>query len=108
MLLNKTGTPSSSEEVALEVAISKIEPWAGKTVSYERILSGITNVNWKIHVAEEDRLYFLKIHGQDTDMFINRRVATAANIKATTLGYGPKLVHNLRQDGVEVFEFLES
>lgn len=104
----KLGEATDPLGQAVEAAIGKIAAWRGKSVSYERINGGITNLNWKIFVAEDDATYFMKIPGDKTDIFIDRKLAREATTKAADAGYAPKLLHYIEDGEIEVHEFLES
>jgi len=106
-LTNKLGDAQSPEEIAAENAISKVASWHGKSVHYQRILGGLTNINWKVHVAEDGRNYFLKVPGENTEIFIDRRAAYDASRKASASGRAAELVHYIEDDEIEIFEFLD-
>jgi thiamine kinase-like enzyme len=92
---------------AIEAAIAKVDAWRGKTVSYARIVGGITNLNWKISVAEDGLNYFMKIPGAGTEVFIDRALAHEAAVKVAATGHAPKLLHYIEANEIEVHEFLE-
>ena len=104
--MNALGSAATAEERNLEAAIRKIDAWKGRAVTYERIPAGITNVNWQIVVGEGGDTYFLKVPGAGTELFIDRKAAHDANLKAAALGIGPRVDFYLPEDDVEVFEFL--
>src|SRR5271155_3233486 len=104
----KIGEATNPAERAVEAAIAKIGPWRGKTASYQRINGGITNLNWKVKIAEDDTNYFMKIPGAKTDIFIDRKLAYEAAAKIASTGHAPKLLHYIEEDEIEVHEFLES
>jgi len=92
---------------SIEAAIGKIDAWRGKTVTYARINGGITNLNWKVSVAEDGASYFMKIPGAGTEVFIDRRLAREAALKVSATGHAPRLLHYLEAEEIEVHEFLE-
>jgi thiamine kinase-like enzyme len=104
----RIGEATNPAELAVEAAIAKIAPWRGKDVSYERINGGITNLNWKVRLAEQGAVYFMKIPGAKTDVFIDRKAAYEAAIKVAATGHAPKLIHYIEEDEIEVHEFLET
>ncbi len=108
MLQNKIGQGQTPEEKRVEVAINQIDDWRHKTIRYERFLAGNTNLNWKIHSAEDDRYFFLKIPGNKTEIFINRKAAHDASVKAAATGYAPAVVYYIEKDDIEIFEFLDN
>ncbi len=85
--------------------IRQIADWQGKDLSYERVMGGITNPNWKVVV--DGQAYFVKIPGRGTEAFIDRRSAHAASQIAARLGIGPRVCYFLEERGVEVQEWLE-
>jgi len=103
----QVGEARLPEERNLETIINKVEVWRDKTVSYQRVQSGITNLNWKISVAEDVAEYFLKIPGKNTELFIDRNAARDASKKAADAGVAPELVYYVEDDQVEIFEFLK-
>jgi thiamine kinase-like enzyme len=103
----KLGDASTPAEHAAETVILKVPEWRGKSISYERIAAGITNINWRVTTQEEGRRYFLKIPGANTSIFIDRKLAKEASIKIAGTGYAPHLVYYDDSDDVEVQEYLE-
>jgi hypothetical protein len=74
----RIGEATNPAERAVEAAIAKIAAWRGKTISYQRINGGITNMNWKVTIAEDGAPYFMKIPGAKTDIFIDRKPCAQA------------------------------
>jgi len=107
MLQKKLGEGQTPEDKMVETAIGKVVDWRNKTISYERVLAGNTNVNWKVYATEDHKCYFLKIPGNKTELFIDRKAAHDASVKAATCGYAPEVVQYIEEDEIEVFEFLE-
>lgn len=103
----KLGQAITRAEQEVEVAIGRIAEWQHRSLSYERINGGITNLNWKIRLEDEGRHYFMKIPGQGTDFFIDRELAHEAAVKVGSIGYAPKVLHYLPDEGIEVHEFLD-
>jgi thiamine kinase-like enzyme len=103
----KIGEGKTPEEKMLETAVNKIADWHGKDIKYERILAGFTNLNWKVYLAEDQKTFFLKIPGPNTEIFIDRELAHDASVKAAASGYAPAAVHYIEEDEIEVYEFLE-
>jgi len=92
---------------ALEAVIARIEEWRGREVSYAPVDGGITNANWRVHVAGAPHDYFVKLPGPGTEMFIDRHAAHDASLVAAESGYGAPVVCYLPDLGVEVMQFLE-
>jgi len=101
------GQGQTPEEKMVETAVNKIADWSGKDIRYERILTGFTNLNWKIYLADEQKTFFLKIPGPNTEIFIDRKLAHDASVKAAACGSAPAAVHYIEEDEIEVYEFLE-
>jgi thiamine kinase-like enzyme len=104
--MKSLGSAATDDERAVEAAIGKIDAWKGLEIRYQRILAGITNVNWKIAAANSGEFYFLKVPGAGTELFIDRKAAHDANLKAAALGIGPQVKFYLPDDDIEIFEFL--
>lgn len=105
--MKSLGSAITPEEKAVETAIGKIAAWKGREIGYERIPAGITNINWRITLADSGETCFLKVPGTGTSMFIDRKAAHDANVKAAALGIGPKVLFYLPEEDIEVFEFLQ-
>lgn len=103
----KPGQGSTLAEKEIELAISKITDWQGRPLSYERINAGMTNLNWKIFLEDEQTTYFMKVPGASTDLFIDREIAYEAAVKAAEVGCAPKVLYYLDEEQIEVHEFLE-
>ncbi|MDT5194942.1 MAG: hypothetical protein QOG79_1549 [Mycobacterium sp.] len=101
------GTARSQAEHRVESVLRMIAPWHGKRVEYEPVLGGLQNSNWRITVAGADKRYFLKIPGDGSDAFIDRKLANEAARRAGERGVGAQLVYFDPESGVEVIEFLE-
>ncbi|MBQ9827555.1 MAG: phosphotransferase [Lachnospiraceae bacterium] len=88
----------------IDEAIARVEDWKGKEISYEPIVGGITNPNFKVTVDGTN--YFLKIPGAGTD-YIDRDNCHVANQIASDAGVGAKVCYYYSDTGVEIFEWLE-
>ncbi len=88
----------------IDEAIARVEDWQGKEISYEPIVGGITNPNFKVTVDGTN--YFLKIPGAGTD-FIDRDNCHAANVIASETGAGPEVCYYFQDTGVEIFQWLD-
>jgi hypothetical protein len=77
----------------------------GLDISYEPVLGGITNPNYKVTV--DGKSYFMKIPGAGTDAFIDRKNCHIANIIAAKVGIGPATVYFFEDTGVEVWDWVD-
>ena len=94
-------------EVELKRHLDAIPAWRGRTKTFDRIPAGITNLNWFVRLEGEDKRYFAKMPGPNTDVFIDRALAHEAARKAADTGYAPGIVHLAEDGAVEVHEVLE-
>jgi thiamine kinase-like enzyme len=101
------GQAISAAEQAIEQAIAAMVDWQGRAVSYEPVPGGISNPNWRVHVDGAPHSYFVKIPGEGTEMFIDRRTANEAGRKAHAAGVGARIINFFPQTGVEISEFVE-
>ena len=106
MLERRMNTARNDAEHALEASLGKIGDWRGLTITYQRINAGFTNFNFLIHVAEQDRTYFAKVVGPNTEVFINRKVAHEAAVLSSDCGVGPTITQYIEEDDFEVYDFL--
>ncbi|MCH4543807.1 MULTISPECIES: choline/ethanolamine kinase family protein [Brucella/Ochrobactrum group] len=105
--MNEMGMAQSDAERALEAAVVLVEPWKGHRLRYKPVLGGISNTNFRIEVEGDPLGYFLKIPGRGTEMFIDRKAATAASKQAEAIGVGPKTFDYLEHLDIEIAEFIE-
>ncbi|HEX8544616.1 MAG TPA: choline kinase family protein [Pseudomonas sp.] len=101
------GQAATSAEHQLEAAVRSVGNWCGRQISYQPVSGGISNTNWRVEVQGADTAYFFKVPGVGTEMFIDRRTAHDASVKAAQTGYGAPVFAFLEAFGVEVFEFME-
>ncbi|SEM04743.1 Thiamine kinase [Variovorax sp. YR750] len=101
------GQGTSEDERRVEKIISKWPDWTGLDMSYCPVSGGISNTNWRVHVAGTPRDFFVKIPGRGTDRFIERNAAHEASVKAHACGYGVPVVGFMKDEGVEIFEFVD-
>lgn len=106
MLERRMKTARTDAEHALETSLGKITDWWGLTVTYARVNAGLTNFNFLVHVAEQDRTYFAKVVGPNTEVFINRKVAHEAAVLSSDCGVGPTIAQYVEEDNFEVYDFL--
>ncbi len=105
--MNELGMARSDAERALEDAIVQVIPWQGRRLRYRPVSGGISNTNFRIDVEGDDIGYFLKIPGRGTEMFIDRKAATAASKQAETIGVGPRTFNYLDHMDIEIAEFID-
>lgn len=105
--MKNLGDAATGAEHQLEAAILSIDSWKGRKITYQPVSGGISNTNWRVEVQGADTAYFFKVPGVGTEMFIDRRTAHDASLKAADTGYGAPVFAFLEAFGVEVFEFME-
>lgn len=101
------GQGTTPAEHQLEAAVRSVNGWSGRQISYQPVSGGISNTNWRVEVQGAETAYFFKVPGVGTEMFIDRRTAHDASVKAAQTGYGAPVFAFLEAFGVEVFEFME-
>lgn len=90
----------------IEDAISKIEDWKGRNVSFEPLLGGLTNPNYKVNV--DGIPFFVRVPGESTELLAVDRKNEYTNSKAAAeAGVGPKVLYYLPEFKVMVLEFIE-
>jgi thiamine kinase-like enzyme len=94
-------------EIELDRHLDAIPAWRGRARKFDRIHAGITNLNWFVSLEGDDKRYFAKMPGPNTDVFIDRALAHEAARKAAETGYAPAIVHIAENGAVEVHEVLE-
>lgn len=93
----------SAEDLATRLPALPGWPF-GAGLRLERITSGATNVNWR--AITDDATYFLKVPGQGSDAFVDRRIAHEAALIAAETGVGAEVLYFDDATGIEVSEFL--
>ncbi|MCY6379613.1 choline kinase family protein [Hoeflea prorocentri] len=101
------GKATNEAESKVEAAIRAVQGWTLDGLSYEPVPGGISNANWRIFLADQERTYFLKVPGEGTEHFIQRTAANEASTRAFEVGVGAEVIHFDPQSGVEVFEFID-
>jgi len=90
----------------IEEAISAIDDWRGKAVTFERLSGGLTNTNYK--VTCDGIPYFVRVPGESTELLAVDRKNEHFNAQAAAeSGVGPRIIMYLPQLDVMVLEFLE-
>jgi thiamine kinase-like enzyme len=103
----RLGQAQDRTERAVEEVILRVPEWQGHSVHYAPMLGGLQNSNWRLHVEDDDRQYFLKIPGDGTEAFIDRSNSNAAAARAGNAGISPAIVAFFPDTGAEIIEFLE-
>lgn len=107
MIERTLGQAMTEAERAVEAIIARVPQWQGRQVGYAMVVGGLSNSNWRVSVAEEEREFFIKVPGVGTEKFIDRKAANAAARQAHQLGVGPEVVFFDPDDGVEISEYLD-
>lgn len=92
--------------IGIDDAIARTGLWDGRAPVAKRISGGITNINWRIELPDTGEVFFLKIHGEGTESFINRETSNEAAVEIPKTGLAPELLFYDPEHGIEVFEFL--
>ncbi len=106
-MMKRVGEAQSWQEQRLEKALATVPEWQRADIFYRPVSGGISNANWRVEVAGAPTAYFVKVPGEGTERFINRDTAHEASLKAAETGYGAQVFAYLREQGVEIFEFME-
>lgn len=88
----RLGQAVSEAERRIEAAIALVPGWRNRPAAYAPVTGGISNANWRVSVEGAPADYFVKIPGDGTDMFVDRRNALEAGARASRLGIGPPVV----------------
>ncbi|MGE6699489.1 phosphotransferase [Hyphomonas sp. NPDC076900] len=99
------GDARTVEEVCVEKIVGLLNFAGSGAVSYKRIEAGITNSNWIVRRGPD--AFFVKVHGENTHILIDRTAAISASVQAGELGVGPRLIARFDDPGAEVYEFLQ-
>ncbi|MER8462126.1 choline/ethanolamine kinase family protein [Mesorhizobium sp. M1396] len=101
------GQAANDHERTLEQVIGRVPQWQGRDIRYGALVGGLMNQNWVVEVAGDSRIYFVKVPGAGSEMFVDRVVANQAARNAHAIGVGPRVVFFDPVDGVEISEFLQ-
>jgi thiamine kinase-like enzyme len=85
--------------------ISRVDIWKGKEVKHEILSGGITNPLFKCTV--DGKGYVLRIPGEGTDMFIDRKNERSATTAAANCGVAPKILSTVMPEDAVVIPFIE-
>ncbi|MBZ9811275.1 MULTISPECIES: choline kinase family protein [unclassified Mesorhizobium] len=102
------GEGNTLAERQLEAALSKVTTWQGRAIRYRPMFGGFSNSNWRISVAGEQGSFFVKLPGPGTERFINRAASLEAGQRAYLLGIGPRCFDYLKDEGIEIYDFVEN
>lgn len=89
---------------SVEEVICRVDEWKDKKITYEEIPYGLTNRNYKLLINGET--YFLRIPGEGTNIFIDRKVELHNAISASDIGVGAKVIKYFDSDYVVITEFI--
>lgn len=92
----------------IQSVIKDIPNFAGRDLIAKRINGGITNENWCVSDSSSGEKFFVKLHGEGTENYINRSTALKAATIAAGKGIGPGVLFYDQKKGVEVHEFLDA
>ncbi|MGI4858523.1 MAG: phosphotransferase [Janthinobacterium lividum] len=101
------GEGVTEDECRLESIARRIPAWQDSPLRYAPVGGGISNTNWRVDVERLGASYFCKVPGAGTEMFIDRRTALDASLKAAATGYGVPVYAFLEDCGVQIFDFME-
>jgi len=102
-----SSNPVTVDENTVRSALAAVSQLSGKSLEIKRIESGITNINWMVSADNGAKRYFVKVPGQNTEMFIDRQSAYEATKLTAEAGYGPDIIYVAPDGSFEVHEFLE-
>lgn len=89
----------------IEQVIAAIPAWVGRTITAERIPTGLTNTNYRVEV--EGRPHFVRIPGAGADLLAVDRGNELHNTRAAAeAGVAPRVLHALPAWDVFVLEWL--
>ena len=92
------------EEKANEIAQRL---WSIDAEAVEYLPGGLINSNFKV-TAKDGSRYVVRIFGQQSELMpINREAEVAATTIAASLGIGPSVIADLRDEGALVIEFID-
>jgi len=81
--------------------------WSIEGRAVEPLSGGITNANYKVTLPDGSR-YVVRVFGGETNLLlINREVEETATRIAASLGLGPAIIADLRDERALVLEFIE-
>lgn len=89
----------------LQAIIAAMPGWRAETLKARPLVGGLMNSNWLINHDGQD--YFMKLFGEGSDDFVNRRLSHEAASRAHALGISPGTALFDPEIGVEIAEFLQ-
>ena len=101
------GDAQNAAERSIESAIRANSDWQAREITYEPVPGGISNPNWKVDVSGISHSFFVKIPGQGTEMFIDRKTANEAGHRAHAAGVGARIFYFYPNTGIEISEFVD-
>jgi len=87
-----------------EICWDLLPEWRGLPVMIDELSGGNTNRLYRVQSAKGD--YSIRIHGEKTELYINRDDEVQAIARMAELGIGPALIKYLPERGVTIGEFI--
>jgi len=101
---------ATTEHLTPEAVIASVQDWDSKEIRCEALGGGITNHNFIVTVGEPGGTtvarYVLRIPGEGTDMFIDRRNERLCCIAAAEAGVAPRVAYTVGES--LVIDFIEA
>lgn len=103
---------ATTEQLTPETVIPRIRDWSGLDVTWTVLGGGITNHNFLVTVAGRPDIpwggkYVLRIPGDGTDRFVDRRREHANHVAASATGVTPPVLFTLEPGMCTVVPFIE-
>lgn len=95
------------EERRLAEVVAHRPDWRGCKATFEVVNGGISNANFRLRIEGGGHDFFVKLPGLGTEMFIDRKAAHEASLKAAACGFGAPVCGFDAERGVEIFAFVE-
>jgi len=92
------------DEFTQEICWDLLPEWHGLPVRIQELSGGNTNRLYRVQSAKGD--YSIRIHGEKTELYINRDDEVQAIARMAALGIGPDLIKYLPERGVTIVEFV--
>ena len=87
MMMKPLGAAAHPLEETIEQVIRDAPLFrGGRGMVYGPVSGGISNENWRVQATDGSGDWFVKVPGQGTEMFIDRRAALDASQKAAAAG----------------------
>jgi thiamine kinase-like enzyme len=91
--------------ISIEQVIEQLPDWREKTCSTTPLTGGLTNLNYKVEVEEQQ--YFVRLPGRQAELLaVDRDNEYHNSITAAKTGIAPKILYYLKESNVMVMEFI--